>query len=58
MSVHLRREIEQLKKQALSLSALVEESVLGAVRAIERRDAAAAATLMREHFAHGLEAAA
>ncbi|MFN8794907.1 MAG: GntR family transcriptional regulator [Betaproteobacteria bacterium] len=26
--------------------------------AIERRDAAAAATLMREHFAHGLEAAA
>ena len=26
--------------------------------AIERRDAAAASTLMREHFAHGLEAAA
>ncbi len=38
MSVHLRREIEQLKKQALSLSALVEEAVWLAVRAVQERD--------------------
>jgi phosphate transport system protein len=39
MSMHLQREIEKLKKMILSLSAVVEESVQKAVRAIEKRDA-------------------
>jgi len=38
MSVHFRREIDQLKKQVLSLSALVEEAVWLAVRAVQERD--------------------
>jgi phosphate transport system protein len=38
MSVHLRREMEQLKKQVLSLSAVVEEAVWLAVRAVHERD--------------------
>lgn len=38
MAVHLNREIHKLKKQILSLCALVEESVLTAVRALEDRD--------------------
>lgn len=38
MSVHFQREIDRLKKQLLSLSALVEESVAKAVTAIRDRD--------------------
>ena len=38
MSTHLRRELDRLKKQMLSLSALVEEDVRNAVLALERRD--------------------
>ncbi|MBI2300381.1 MAG: phosphate signaling complex protein PhoU [Armatimonadetes bacterium] len=39
MSMHLRREVELLKKQILALSALVEEALAKAVTAVERRDA-------------------
>jgi phosphate transport system protein len=38
MSVHLQREIERLKRQLLSLCALVEEQVQSAVRALLDRD--------------------
>ena len=38
MSTHLRRELESLKRQTLSLSALVEENVRSAVLSLERRD--------------------
>jgi phosphate transport system protein len=42
MSVHLQREIEHLKKELLSLCAMVEEQVQRAVRALLDRDQAAA----------------
>ena len=38
MPIHLHREIEQLKKKALHLGAVVEENVFRAVRSIEARD--------------------
>ena len=38
MSVHLRKEMEQLKKDILALGAFVEEHVRRAVRSIEERD--------------------
>ena len=38
MSVHLQRQIDKLKKMILSLGAMVEESVEGAIRAIDTRD--------------------
>ena len=38
MSIHLERETERLKKNILSLSAMVEESVANAVRALRDRD--------------------
>ena len=38
MSIHLMREIDRLKKQLLSLSAHVEESVAKAVRSVRDRD--------------------
>jgi len=38
MSTHLRREIEKLKRQLLTLSAIVEGSVQKAVRSISERD--------------------
>jgi phosphate transport system protein len=38
MSIHLQREMDGLKKRIMMLSALVEEHVLRAVRAVERRD--------------------
>jgi phosphate transport system protein len=38
MPKHLEHELERLKRQILSLSALVEESVRDAVLALERRD--------------------
>lgn len=42
MSRHLQSEIEKLKKQILSLSALVEDSVYRAVKSLRERDAALA----------------
>ena len=42
MSVHLQREIDELKRDILSLSAEVENDVRAAVRAVENRDAALA----------------
>jgi phosphate transport system protein len=39
MSMHLKREIENLKKKILSLSAMVEESVRQAVESIEKQNA-------------------
>ena len=42
MSQHLHRAIEGIKQQLLGLSALVEESLFTAVRAIEERDPALA----------------
>ncbi|MBN2231376.1 MAG: phosphate signaling complex protein PhoU [Deltaproteobacteria bacterium] len=38
MTIHFLKEIEQLKKNLLALSALVERSVFLAVSALERRD--------------------
>ncbi|MEW6358487.1 MAG: phosphate signaling complex protein PhoU [Planctomycetota bacterium] len=38
MPVHLKREIDKLKKHILSLCAIVEESVVRAVKALEERD--------------------
>ena len=42
MSKHLRRELEKVKKQTLSLGALVEERARMAVQAVDSRDAALA----------------
>lgn len=39
MSIHLQREIDKLKKNLLSLSALVEDQVAAAVEALQERDA-------------------
>ncbi|HJN15636.1 MAG TPA: phosphate signaling complex protein PhoU [Armatimonadota bacterium] len=47
MTSHLHREIEGLKKRILSLSAIVEESVQLAVKALEDRDAALAARVIK-----------
>lgn len=38
MSKHLERELERLRKQVLSLSAVVEENVRQAVQALEKRE--------------------
>jgi phosphate transport system protein len=38
MSIHLQREIENLKKRLLSLSALVEDSVHSAIKSLRTRD--------------------
>ena len=46
MSKHLPREVERLKKRILALSALVEESVRDAVKAVVDRDAQAAARVI------------
>ncbi len=42
MSLHLKREIENLKKKILSLSAVVEESVRQAVESVEKQNEALA----------------
>ena len=47
MSLHLQREMEDLKKQLLSLCALVEEQVEMAVRALVDHDAELAAAVDR-----------
>lgn len=46
MAKHLRREIENLKKNILSLSAIVEQTVQKAVTAIENRDDALAMSVI------------
>jgi phosphate transport system protein len=48
MSVHLLREIDNVKKRILELSAIVEDSVAKALRAIETRDGALAEEVIRE----------
>jgi len=47
MRVHFQRDIERLKRQLLSLGAVVETEVRMAVRAIEERDTALAAQVIR-----------
>jgi phosphate transport system protein len=47
MSVHLKREIEKLKKDLLGLCALVEEQVELAIRALLNRDTALAVEVER-----------
>ncbi len=46
MRLRLRRKIEKLNSRLLSLGTQVEESVLGAVKAMERRDAELAAKVI------------
>lgn len=48
MSLHLQREIEDLKKRVLSLSALAEESVQKAVSSLSSKDAALAHEVIAE----------
>jgi phosphate transport system protein len=48
MPKHLQREIENLKKKLLNLSAIVEERVLLAVRSVEKKDEALARRIMDE----------
>lgn len=51
MSVHLQREIDRLKKQILTLSAHVEESVQRAVKSITERDRRLAKRVLDEDMA-------
>jgi len=46
MAKHLERELDRLKRQILSLSAMVEESVRDAVRSLEDRDERLAAKVI------------
>jgi phosphate transport system protein len=46
MSHHQQRQIDKLKKMILSLGGLVEESVEGAIRAVENRDTDLAAQII------------
>ena len=48
MSLHLQREIEDLKKRVLSLSALAEESVQKAVSSLSSKDAVLANEVISE----------
>ncbi len=48
MPVHLQREIENLKKDLLTLGAMAENSVREATRAIERRDEALAQSVIEK----------
>ena len=47
MRVHLQREIDDLKRQLLELSAEVENDVRMAVRAVEDREVTLAETVLR-----------
>ena len=47
MPIHLQREIERLKKQVLSLCAVVEESVRRAVQSVSARDSKRAEEVIR-----------
>ncbi|MGE0607358.1 MAG: phosphate signaling complex protein PhoU [Pirellulales bacterium] len=46
MAHHLHRQIDKLKRMVLSLGGLVEESVEGAIRAVETRDTQLAAQII------------
>jgi phosphate transport system protein len=48
MSKHLQREIESLKKKLLQLSTVVEESMLRAVRSVEKKDGTLAKRVLTE----------
>ena len=48
MTSHLHREIESLKKKILALSAVVEQSVHRAVKALEERDSELARRVIRD----------
>ena len=48
MTSHLHREIESLKKKILALSAVVEQSVHRAVKALEERDSELAQRVIRD----------
>jgi phosphate transport system protein len=50
MAQHLQREIDKLKKEILSLGALVENSVQIAVRAIDDRDSTLAEKVVKSDF--------
>jgi phosphate transport system protein len=50
MPAHLRREIENLKKEVLTLGAMAEQAVREATRAIESRDEKLARQIMEEDF--------
>jgi len=47
MSIHLSREIENLKRKLLSLSAIVEDHVRDAVESVQHRDAELAQAVIR-----------
>jgi phosphate transport system protein len=51
MAKHLQRELDKVKKQILSLGALVEERVRMAVEAVENRDAALAQKVIDQDWA-------
>jgi phosphate transport system protein len=46
MSVHLHKAIESLKRRILELSALVEESVIKSIKAVDTRDAVLASEVI------------
>ena len=46
MPVHLQREVERLKQQVLSLSAVVENSVRLAVKSVAERNSAVASQVI------------
>ncbi len=50
MSVHLIKEIDKLKKMILSLSAMVEETVQRAVKALDTRDAVLAQRIIDHDY--------
>lgn len=50
MAKHLQRELDKIKKQILSLGALVEERVRMAAEAVENRDAALAQRVINEDW--------
>ncbi len=47
MPIHLKREIDNLKRKLLSLSAIIEDRVRQAVKSIEQRDAQLAEEVVR-----------
>jgi len=46
MTIHFRREIEKLKKMILALGALVEETVLKAIQALEETNSVLARSVI------------
>jgi phosphate transport system protein len=47
MTIHFNREIEQLKKQILTLGAMVEETVQNAIMSLEETDTALALSIIK-----------